>query len=78
MREKPQPDPVPAEDPPPHPAEPLQITTPVIQLQAPAPARHEKLEPTIDGDLREFAREDEDALIAIEDFEKMLRHQAPG
>jgi len=27
MREKPQPDPVPVDDPPPHPAEPLQIDT---------------------------------------------------
>ena len=33
MRERPQPDPVPADDPPPHPAEPLKIDTPVIDIQ---------------------------------------------
>ena len=72
MAEKPQPDPVPTEEPPPHPAEPLQITTPVIRL-------HGKIEPTIDyDDLRAFAEEDENALIAIEEFEKMLRGQPPG
>jgi hypothetical protein len=72
MIEKPQPDPVPLEEPPPHPAEPLQISTPVIQLDA-------KREPTIDSDdLREFAREDEHAQVAIEEFEKMLRDQVPG
>ena len=72
MPEKPQPDPVPSDEPPPHPAEALQITTPVIQL-------HGRIEPTIDGDeLREFAREDEHAHFAIEEFEKLLRGQLPG
>jgi hypothetical protein len=71
MAEKPQPDPVPADEPPPHPAEPLQITTPVIRLG--------KMEPTIDDDdLRAFAEEDEKALVAVEEFEKMLRSQPPG
>jgi len=82
MREKPQPDPVPLDDPPPHPAEPLQITTPVIELQSLAPGRSvkgTKIEPTFDSDdLRDFAREDENALVAIEEFEKMLREQPPG
>ena len=72
MREKPQPDPVPADDSPPHPAEPLQISTPVIRL-------HGRIEPTIDDDdLRAFAAADENALVAIEEFEKMLRSQPPG
>jgi len=71
MPEKPQPDPVPSDEPPPHPAEPLQISTPVIHLA--------KVEPRFDdNDLRDFAREDENALIAIEAFEKMLRNQPPG
>jgi hypothetical protein len=72
MREKPQPDPVPSDEPPPHPAEPLQISTPVIRL-------HGKIEPTIDDDdLRAFAEEDENALVAIEAFEKTLRNQSPS
>ena len=72
MREKPQPDPVPSDEPPPHPAEPLQISTPVIRLDG-------KIEPTIDDDdLRAFAAEDENALVAIEEFEKILRSQPPG
>ena len=72
MPEKPQPDPVPEDEPPPHPAEPLQISTPVIRL-------HGKIEPTLDSDdLREFAREDELAHTAIEEFEKLLRSQPPG
>ena len=71
MREKPQPDPVPSDDPPPHPAEPLQITTPLIQLR--------RMEPKFDSDdQRDFAREDEAALIALEEFEKTLRSLAPG
>ncbi len=71
MVEKPQPDPVPTDDPPPHPAEPLQISTPVIRLG--------KTEPTIDSDdLREFAKQDEDALVAMKAFEEMLRTQLSG
>ena len=62
----------PSDEPPPHPAEPLQICTPVIRL-------HGKIEPTIDDDdLRAFAQEDENALVAIEEFEKMLRNQSPS
>jgi hypothetical protein len=73
MPEKPQPDPVPIDEPPPpHPAEPVLITTPIINLER-------KTEPTIDTeDLREFAEEDEHAQAAIEEFEKMLRGQVPG
>ena len=78
MREKPQPDPVPSDEPPPHPAEPLQITTPVIDIQDLGHHQPMRVEPTIDSDLREFAKEDENALAAIEEFEKMLRGQPPG
>ena len=71
MREKPQPDPVPSDDPPPHPAEPLQITTPLIHLK--------RIEPKFDSeDQRDFVREEEAALIALEEFEKSLRVQPPG
>jgi hypothetical protein len=79
MAEKPQPDPVPTDDPPPHPAEPLQIDTPVIDMQD---LEHQpgldtrvsnkgvKIVPT--------AKEDEDALLALEQIEKSLRGQLPG
>jgi hypothetical protein len=83
MREKPQPDPVPADDPPPHPAEPLQIDTPVIDIQdlehKPGPDTRVsnkglRIEPTIDSeDTRDLAREDEAALDALEKFEKSLK-----
>jgi pyruvate/2-oxoacid:ferredoxin oxidoreductase alpha subunit len=88
MPEKPQPDPVPTDDPPPHPAEPLQIDTPVIHMQD---LEHQprgdtrvsnkgvhiipKFEST---DNRDFAKEDEDALLALEQIEKSLRGQLPG
>lgn len=92
MPEKPQPDPVPVEDPPPHPAEPLQITTPVIDIQdlehRAAPdtrvsnrgVRVEpRIEPRMDStDSRDLARDDEDALIALEQIEKAIRGQLPG
>jgi len=40
---------------------------------------HGKIEPTIDDDdLRAFAEEDENALVAIEAFEKTLRNQPPS
>jgi len=83
MPEKPQPDPVPADEPPPHPAEPLQIDTPVIDIQdlehKPSPDtrvsnKGVRIEPTIDGDIaRDLAKEDEAALHAIEEFEKFLK-----
>jgi hypothetical protein len=72
MAEKPQPDPVPIDDPPPHPAEPLQIDTPVIDMGV-------KILPRMDSsEQRDFAREDEDALVALEQIEKSLRGQLPG
>jgi hypothetical protein len=79
MAEKPQPDPVPIDDPPPHPAEPLQIDTPVIQMQ--------DLEHRPDFETRvsnagvqvmPTRQDDEDALLALEQIEKSLRGQLPG
>jgi len=88
MPEEPQPDPVPADEPLPHPAEPLQIDTPVIDVQglrhkaaahARGPNKGTRSEPKIDSaDARDFAREDEEALDAIEKFEKSLNRQLPG
>ena len=87
MPEEPQPNPVPADEPPPpHPAEPLQIFTPVIDIQksghkadARMPNKGARLEPKIDSaDARDFAREDEEALDAIEKFEKSLNRQLLG
>jgi hypothetical protein len=92
MPEKPQPDPIPSDEPPPHPAEPLQITTPVIDIQdlehrATPDTRvsnrgvrvEPRVEPRMDStDSRDLAREDEDALIALEQIEKAIRGQLPG
>ena len=88
MAEKPQPDPVPMDDPPPHPAEPLQITTPVIDIQdlehkagpdTRVSNKGVRVEPRMDSrELRDFAREDEDALLALEQIEKAIRGQLPG
>ena len=82
MREKPQPDPVPEDDPPPHPAEPLQIDTPVIDIQdlehKPGPDtrvsnKGVRIEPTLGDDTPDLAATDEAALHAIEEFEKYLK-----
>jgi len=88
MREKPQPDPVPADDPPPHPAEPLQIDTPVIDMQdlehtpgldTRVSNKGMKVVPKMDStEERDFAKEDEDALLALEQIEISLRRQLPG
>jgi hypothetical protein len=88
MTEKPQPDPVPADDPPPHPAEPLQIDTPVIDMQdlehkASSDTRVSnkgvRIEPRLNAEAaRDFARDDEEALIALEQIEKALHGQLPG
>ncbi len=79
MAEKPQPDPVPADDPPPHPAEPLQIDTPVIDMQD---LEHQ---PGIASRMSNkgvkvmpSAKEDEDALLALVRIEKSLRGQLSG
>jgi hypothetical protein len=84
---QPQPNPEPLE-PPPHPAEPLQIETPVINMQdleyvANAHTRVSnkgvRIEPTLDGgDGRDLAREDEAAIEALEEFEKSIKDQPPG
>jgi hypothetical protein len=88
MAEKPQPDPVPIDDPPPHPAEPLQISTPVINMQDlehnPGPTtrvsnKGVRVEPRMDSEeLRDLAKDDEDALVALEQIEKAIRGQLPG
>jgi len=88
MAEQPQPDPIPDEEPPPHPAEPVQIDIPVIDIQdlehKPGPQtrvsnKGVKIEPRIDSaDERDFAKEDEDALVAMEQLEKSLRGRQPG
>jgi hypothetical protein len=88
MREKPQPDPVPSDDPPPHPAEPLQIDTPVIDMQdlehkpgpgTRVPNKGVKIVPRMDStEEHDYAKEDEDALLALEQIEKSLRGQLPG
>lgn len=79
MIEKPQPDPVPVDDPPPHPAEPLQISTPVIHMQDlehnPGPDtrvsnKGMRIEPKLGGaDLRD---------LTIDQIEKSLSGQMPG
>jgi hypothetical protein len=74
--------------PPPHPAEPLKIETPVIRIQDlernPGPQtrvsnKGVRVQPRIDSaDARDLAREDEKALQAMEAFEKSIREQAPS
>jgi len=88
MTEKPQPDPVPADDPPPHPAEPLQIDTPVIDMQdlehkassdTRVPNKGVRIQPRLNADdTRDLARDDEEALIALEQIEKAMHGQLPG
>jgi hypothetical protein len=86
-----QPQPVPTPDPvepPPHPAEPLQIETPVINMQdleyvansrTRVSNKGVRIEPTIDSeDRRDLAREDEAAIEALEELEKSLRNQPPS
>jgi hypothetical protein len=88
MREKPQATHIPTLDPLPEVVDPPQMNTPVIELQddrhapttgARAPGRGAKITPRLDDtDLRDFAKEDEDALVALEQIEKALRGQLPG
>jgi hypothetical protein len=87
MSEKPQPDPVPIDDPPPHPAEPLQIDTPVIHMQD---LEHQpgadtrvsnkgvRIEPRMTAEDTRDAIDDEEALMALEQIEKSLQGQLPG
>ncbi|HEV7606366.1 MAG TPA: hypothetical protein VGO61_03475 [Steroidobacteraceae bacterium] len=85
MSEKPQPDRVPDDETPPHPAEPLQIDTPVIDIQdlehkpgtdTRVSNKGVKIEPTLDGnDLRDFATEDLDVVHVMREFKKVLHEQ---
>jgi hypothetical protein len=79
MAEKPQPDPVPVDDPPPHPAEPLQIDTPVIQMQDIGHRPDFETRVSNSGvQVMPTRQDDEDALLALEQIEKSLRGQLPG
>jgi hypothetical protein len=88
MSEKPQPDRAPDEETPPHPAEPLQIDTPVIDIQGlehkPGPDTRVsnqgiRITPHLDStDDRDFAKEDRGAIDAMQAFEKTLREQLSG
>jgi hypothetical protein len=60
MTERPQPDPVPVEDPPPHPAEPVKLETPVIDL------------PDMQSGTR-IGKDDEDAINAMEQLERSMK-----
>jgi len=86
----PKPDPV---DPPPHPAEPLQIETPVINMQDLEYVANSRTrvsntgvriephidDPRIDEDAqRDLATEDEAAIEALEEFEKSIKNQPPS
>jgi hypothetical protein len=82
MAEKPQPDPVPVEDPPPHPAEPLQLETPVIDMQdlehQPGSAtrvsnKGVRITPTMEKLAHHSRKEDEAAIAALERLEKSMR-----
>lgn len=94
MPQRPQPDPVPLDEPPPHPAEPLEldhlekIETPVIHIQdleyiatphTRVSNKGVRIEPRLDEkDARDLEREDEAAIEALEEFEKSLKRQPPG
>jgi hypothetical protein len=68
--------------------EPPEIKTPEIDMQdlahKPGPQtrvsnKGVRIPPPLDSDdLRDFAKEDEDALVALEQIEKALRGQLPG
>ncbi len=88
MAQQPRPDPVPADEPPPHPAEPLQIDTPVIDVpdlehrlrpHSRAVNKITKIEPTMDGgDPRDFLLGEEAVLEALEELEESLRVHTPA
>lgn len=88
MAQQPRPDPVPADEPPPHPAEPLQIETPVIDVpdlehrlrpHTRAVNKITRIEPTLDGgDPRDFLLGKEAALEALEELEESLRVHTPA
>ncbi len=88
MAQQPRPDPVPADEPPPHPAEPLQIETPVIDVpdlehrlrpHSRAVNKIMKIEPTMDGgDPRDFLMGEEAVLEALEELEESMRVHTPA
>jgi hypothetical protein len=88
MPDTPQIDHVPEEESPALPVEPPKVETPVIQSQdlehQPRPEsrvsnKGVKITPHLDEqDRRDFAREDEEALRAMEEIEKQYREQTPG
>ena len=89
MIEKPDPGPAPdEEEPPPHPAEPLQIDTPVIDIQdlehKPGSAtrvsnKGVKIEPRFNSeDNRDLARDEEQALLALEQIEQAMQGRLHG
>jgi hypothetical protein len=87
MAQQPRPEPVPADEPPPHPAEPLQIDTPVIDVpdleqrlrpHSRAVNKITKIEPTMDGsDPRDFLMGEVAVLEALEELEESLRAHTP-
>jgi hypothetical protein len=72
MNEKPQPDPVPEDEPPPHPAEPLKLTTPVIQVKE--AGHNARIAPSMDG-REESAMELDSAIAAMEELERSLHRE---
>lgn len=72
----------------PLPVEPLQINTPVIDIQdlehnvganTRVSNKGVRVEPRMDSDdQRDLEKEDEDALLALEQIEKSLSGQLPG
>lgn len=88
MAQQPRPEPtIPDDESPPHPAEPLQINTPVIHMQdlehiansrTRVSNKGVKIEPTLnESDRRNLEKEDEAAIEALEAFEKQVRRQPP-
>lgn len=81
MHEKPHPDRDPDNEvPSPHLGEPPQIDTPVIDMQnlERVTSQGVRVEPTIDNaSLRDFAKDDEAALAAIEKLDRSLGEQLP-
>jgi hypothetical protein len=64
MSERPQPDPVPVEDPPPHPAEPVKLETPVIDVE------------NLELESGRTEKDDEAAIDAMEQLEQSLKRNA--
>ena len=79
MRERPHTTRIRSEDPLPGPVVAPQISTPVIDTPGRLPSVGVKIAPRLDdADLRAFAKEDEDALAALEQIENALRGTLPG